>query len=164
MSVTRRIARPLLGSIFITGGLDALRHPEGKVGAAEPVVTKLRSTSLPLPAETEAVVRLNGGAQVAAGALLSAGKLPRLSAAVLIGSLLPTTWAGHRFWEHSEASTKANHQVHFFKNLSIIGGLILAAFDTEGSPSLGYRARRQAKAARKQARSTAGRAAAIVGS
>ena len=37
MSLTRVIARPLLSSVFIHGGLEALRHPESKVKAAEQV-------------------------------------------------------------------------------------------------------------------------------
>ncbi|CCH74232.1 exported hypothetical protein [Nostocoides australiense Ben110] len=36
MSLVRRIARPLLATIFITGGLDALRHPSSKAQAAPP--------------------------------------------------------------------------------------------------------------------------------
>ena len=35
--------------------------------------------------------------------------------------------------------------MHFLKNLGLLGGLILAAFDTEGQPSLGWRAKRQAR-------------------
>ena len=37
MTVVRRLARPMLASIFIVGGLDALRNPKSKVGAAEDV-------------------------------------------------------------------------------------------------------------------------------
>jgi hypothetical protein len=34
--------------------------------------------------------------------------------------------------------------MHFLKNLGLLGGLILAAFDTEGKPSVSWRARRRA--------------------
>lgn len=163
MTLSRRLARPLLGSIFVTGGLDSFRRPGSKVGPAEPVVGRLQKTPLPLPSDTEAVIRLNGGAQVVAGTLLSLGRLPRLSAAVLAGSLIPTTWAGHRFWEETDPSAKGGQQVHFFKNVAILGGLVLAAVDTEGSPSLGYRARRRAKAARKQARGARKQAQGVAG-
>jgi uncharacterized membrane protein YphA (DoxX/SURF4 family) len=99
---------------------------------------------LSLPAETKDVVRLNGAVQVAAGALLATGRVPRLAALALVASLVPTTLAGHRFWEESDPAAQAGQRIHFFKNLSLIGGLLLAAVDTEGSPSLGYRARRRA--------------------
>ena len=48
---------------------------------------------------TEDAVRINGGVQVAAGALLTLNKLPRLAALALAATLVPTTAAGHRFWE-----------------------------------------------------------------
>ena len=40
---------------------------------------------------------------------------------------------------------RAQQQMHFFKNLALLGGLILAAVDTEGEPSLGWRARRRGR-------------------
>ncbi|MDQ2724076.1 MAG: DoxX family protein [Acidimicrobiales bacterium] len=146
MTLSRRLARPLLASIFISGGLDALRHAETKVGAAEKVVGPL-SDKLPLPADTKTVVQANAAVQVGAGLLLAIGKVPRLSSLALIGSLVPTTVAGHRFWEETEPRAKSQQQVHFFKNLSLIGGLLIAAFDTGGAPSLGYRARHRASQA-----------------
>jgi hypothetical protein len=42
-------------------------------------------------------------------------------------------------------------RTHFLKNLAILGGLIIAATDTEGAPSLGWRARRAAKRAAQRA-------------
>jgi uncharacterized membrane protein YphA (DoxX/SURF4 family) len=142
--LTRRIARPLLAGVFISGGIDVLRNPEPRVQRAEPVTSKLAET-LPLPADAETLVQLNAVTHVVAGTMLALGKLPRLSAAVLAASLVPTTAAGHRFWEEESPQTKAMQRVHFLKNLAILGGLILAATDTEGAPSLGWRARRAAR-------------------
>ena len=34
MSLVRKIARPMLAAIFVVGGLDALRHPGGRVRKA----------------------------------------------------------------------------------------------------------------------------------
>lgn len=132
-----------MASIFITGGMAALRDPEARVGAAEKVLGPL-SARVPLPADTAGLVRANAVVQVGAGVLFSLGRMPRLAAVALLGSLIPTTVAGHRFWEESAAATKKQQEIHFFKNLAIIGGLVIAAFDTEGSPSIGYRARRRA--------------------
>ena len=70
---------------------------------------------------------------------------------MLATSLVPTTAAGHRFWEEESPQSKAMQQTHFLKNLSILGGLILAATDTEGAPSLGWRARRAARRAAEKA-------------
>src|SRR3954447_9376493 len=104
--LTRRIARPLMAGIFITGGIDVLRNPGPRVERAEPV-TKTLAETLPLPDDTETLVKINAGVQIAAGTLLALGKLPRLAAAVLAASLVPTTAAGHRFWEEEPGQAKA---------------------------------------------------------
>ena len=59
-------------------------------------------------------------------------------------SLIPTTLAGHRFWEEQDEMRRAQQRIHFFKNLSMLGGLMLAAVDTEGKPGLAWRAQHAA--------------------
>jgi uncharacterized membrane protein YphA (DoxX/SURF4 family) len=145
MSISRRVARPLLASEFIYGGIDAIRHPESKVEVAKVVTEHLREWLPALADDPATLVRLNGMMQVGAGGLLALGKFPRLAAVALIGSIIPTTYAGHRFWEESEEESRAQQRTHFFKNLGLLGGLILAALDTEGAPSLGWKTRRQAE-------------------
>lgn len=162
MTVVRRLARPLLSSMFITGGLDAVRHPSSEVPAAEPVAPPIARRLPYLPEDPETLVKLNGAVQVGAGAMLALGRFPRLSAALLAGSLVPTTLAGHRFWEEQDDARRAQQQVHFFKNLSMLGGLVLAAVDTEGQPSLAWRARHathHAAASTRRTRRTAKRSA-----
>jgi uncharacterized membrane protein YphA (DoxX/SURF4 family) len=144
MAVTRRIARPMLASIFVVGGLDALRHPAGKVDKAEVVTDRLGENGAGIPLDPETLVRINGVVQVGAGVLLATGRFRRLASLALIGSIIPTTYAGHRFWEETDPVTRAQQKMHFLKNLGLLGGLILAAFDTEGEPSLGWRAKRRA--------------------
>jgi uncharacterized membrane protein YphA (DoxX/SURF4 family) len=145
MALSRRIARPLLASIFIAGGIDALRNPEGKVKAAEAVVTPLSNGISSIPNDPETLVRLNGAVQVVAGSLLAVGRFRRLASVALIGSIVPTTYAGHRFWEETDDVTRAQQRIHFFKNLGLLGGLILAALDTEGQPGLSWRAKRRGR-------------------
>ena len=145
MTITRRIGRPLLSGIFVVGGLDAARHPENKVKKAERVTQPLVQLAPDgFPTDTETLVRLNGIVQVAAGSALALGKFPRLAALALIGSIIPTTVAGHRFWEETDDEARAQQMVHFLKNLGLLGGLIITAADTEGAPSLSWRAKRKA--------------------
>jgi putative oxidoreductase len=140
MTVVRRLARPMLASMFIVGGLDALRNPKSKVGAAEDVGPAIAAHLPYLPEDTEQLVKINGAAQVGAGLLLALGRFPRLSATVLVGSIVPTTLAGHRFWEiDDDPGRRAQQKIHFFKNLGLLGGLLLAAADTQGKPNLRYR-------------------------
>jgi putative oxidoreductase len=150
MSITRRIARPLLAASFVSSGIDTLRNPEPRVEMAEDVAPKI-AEPLPLPNETDQLVKINAVVQVVAGVLLAFGRLPRLAACALAGSLIPTTLAGHRFWEETDEAQRAQQQIHFLKNAGLLGGLLLAAVDTEGAPSLGWRAKRAARRVRKKA-------------
>jgi len=136
--LARRLARPLLASIFIFGGADAAQNPESKAGAADKVLGDWTPPGLE---NTTQVVRIDGIVKVGAGVLLALGKMPRLSSLALAGSLVPTTLAGHRFWEEQDPQAAKAQKLHLLKNASILGGLILAAVDTEGRPSVGWRAR-----------------------
>lgn len=196
--LVRRIARPLLSTVFISSGIDALRNPSGKAKMAEPVIdlidreavqpvaqkvaagassvvdeataatadvaeaapdertadaattaaTAVHDAAAPvrrvaiggLDLEDETYVRINGAVQVGAGLLLAVGKAPRLASTALAASLVPTTIAGHRFWEY-EGDERTAQQIHFMKNVGLLGGLLLAAVDTEGRPGLAWRAR-----------------------
>jgi uncharacterized membrane protein YphA (DoxX/SURF4 family) len=132
--------------MFIAGGVDAVRDPDGKVKAAEAVTEPLTNILPILPSDTATLVRLNGMVQVGAGGLLAIGKFRRLAALALIGSTIPVTYAGHRFWEEVDDDMRTQQRIQFLKNLGLLGGLIFAALDTEGAPSLGWRARRRTHA------------------
>lgn len=158
MTVSRLIARPMLASIFVVGGVAALRNAPALATTAAPVAGKIVPylqrvlPSAPIPTDPTTLVRINAGAQIAAGLALATGRAPRLSAALLGLSLVPTTAAGHRFWEVREEPARTQAKLHFFKNLSLIGGLIIATGDTDGKPGVAWRTRRVAKDARREAR------------
>jgi uncharacterized membrane protein YphA (DoxX/SURF4 family) len=44
-------------------------------------------------------------------------------------SMVPTTVAGHPFWEIDEPVKRSQQRVQFLKNLGILGGLLVVAFD-----------------------------------
>ena len=159
----------MLASIFVLQGLDTMRHPERVVPVAEPVVRPIANQVPVVPDQTEQAVRLNGAVQFVAGSLLALGKFPRLSSLAIAASLVPTTYAGHRFWEVDDKQDRARQRIHFLKNLSMFGGLLIAAADTGGNPSLAWRSRHAVEAARHDARLAArtarasGRAGAVAG-
>lgn len=145
MTVLRKVARPLLASMFVSGGYNAVRDPAPLVPAAEPVTDRVsptltRRTSL-LPEDPESLIRLNGAVQLGAGLLLALGRAPRLASAALAVTLVPTTLAAHRYWTIEDPEKRAAQRIHFFKNASLLGGLLIAAADTHGKPSLAYRTR-----------------------
>ena len=145
MAVLRAVARPMLASIFVVQGYQTWRYPDRVAARAEPVVRPVTDRVSVLPDETEQVVRLNGAVQCVAGSMLAMGWFPRLSAAVLAGTLVPTTLAGHRYWENEDKQERAQQRIHFLKNLTMMGGLLIAAADTSGSPSLAWRSRHAAR-------------------
>ena len=158
MTLVRHVARPLLASMFVYGGVNALRSAESSAQRAKPVADKLTATAdkvapnLPLPHDAKTLVQLNAGAQIAAGLALATGRAPRLSATVLAASLVPTTAAGHRFWEEIDPTIRGQQRLHFIKNLSMLGGLLLAAVDTEGKPGVAWRTRHAVTDVRREAK------------
>jgi putative oxidoreductase len=124
----RMAARVFTGSTYALLGYDASRVPGARVDQAAPALAILRKI-LPLPVEDAVMVRANGAVQAAAGALLALGILPRASAIILAGTLIPTTWAGHAFWTIEDPSARKLQRIHFHKNMAMIGGLLFAALD-----------------------------------
>ncbi|MFF2114500.1 DoxX family protein [Rhodococcus sp. ACS1] len=148
--LVRRIARPLLSAIFISGGIDALRNPAQKAQAAAPLIDKSTealpgSVTQKIPSDPETLVKINAAVQIGGGVLLATGKAPRLASLALAGSLVPTTVVGHDFWNETDPAKRAAQRTQFLKNVSLLGGLLIAAVDTEGKPSLGWRGRRAAR-------------------
>jgi len=127
VNVVRSLSRPMVAAMFVYGGFDALRHPDPKVPRAK-IVTDPITDLLPVD-DTDAVdiVLLNGAVQVGAGLTLALGVLPRLSAMLLAASLIPTTAAGHRFWEETDQRARSQQTIHFLKNVSMLGGLLAVA-------------------------------------
>ena len=124
----RPAARVLTGSTYVLLGFDALRAPGGRVEQAGPVLAAMRK-AVPLPDDDELLVRGNAGVMVAAGALLALGIAPRLSALALAGSLVPTTLAGHSYWQIEDPEVRKIQRIQFHKNMALIGGLLFAALD-----------------------------------
>lgn len=129
VAIVRSLARPLLASVFVTSGLQTVRHPEALAALAAPVALPIARRVPGLPRDARALVRLNGAVHLGAGAALACGVLPRVSALVLAASLVPTTLAGHAFWKETDPGRRMQHRAAFYGNVSVMGGLLLAAVD-----------------------------------
>ena len=115
MSIGRSSGHLHLSGIFIAEGARAFMEPGGRV-------KKVAEVGLPEPKQA---VELNGAVMVIGGTLLASGIAPKLAATVLIGSLVPTTLVGHAFWKEENEAGRKNQRTQFFKNLGLIGGLLL---------------------------------------
>ena len=114
MKSTRRLGGLLLAPLFIRGGWLAFKDPGARAKRAE---------RLGIP-EPELMTQVNGMTMVVAGSALGLGIFPRLAALVLAGTLVPTTLAGHPFWEEEDPGVRAQQELHFLKNLAVLGGLM----------------------------------------
>ena len=73
---------------------------------------------------------------------------------MLAATVVPTTMSAHLFWKEQDPQVRAQQKVQFLKNLGLLGGLLLAAVDTEGRPGLAYRAHMVGDSAQRTARQT----------
>ena len=144
----------MLAAVFVASGVDVLRNPGPRVAKAQDVAPQI-AEKLGLPKDTEMLVKVNAATHVVAGSLLAIGKFRRLSALALMASMVPTTYAGHRFWEMDDPQERAQNQTHFLKNLAVMGGLMLEVLDTEGRPSVGWLSRKAARSAASAAAASA---------
>ncbi|MGH3342336.1 MAG: DoxX family protein [Carbonactinosporaceae bacterium] len=150
MRLVRGVARPMLAAVFIADGLDSLRRPKARVGAVERL-GPAAARRLRLPENPETLVRVNGAAQVVCGLLLATSRSPRLASLALAATLVPATAGAHPFWEAPSGEERRNQLAHFLKNVGLCGGLLIAAVDTQGQPSVGWWARRAAHTAGEKA-------------
>ncbi len=144
----RRIARPLLSAVFIGQGVETLRNPTVGAEAAQPAMEGLRQLPDPVgtkvPTDPETFARINAAVQISGGLLLATGKVPRVASAVLAFTVIPGSLGHHQFWSETDSARKAEKRRGFLTDISLLGGLIIAAADTAGKPSLGWRGRQAA--------------------
>ena len=159
MTLSRLIARPMLASIFVVGGVNALKNAPKLAAKAAPVTDELvaagaegRATA-PLPEDPVTLVRLNAARPDRRRP--GPGHRARLRGSPRPCS--PRRWCrppppGTGSGRSTTRQQRNQQQLHFFKNVSLLGGLLIAAGDTEGKPGVAWRARRAAKDARREAR------------
>ncbi|MEV4627617.1 DoxX family protein [Micromonospora sp. NPDC049523] len=144
MRPVRTVARTLLSGIFVVSGAQAVATPKPFMARAQRVTDRvaplMARTSPRLPTDPETLVRVNGTVQLVGGLMLATGYFPRTAAAVLAGTLVPTTLAGHSYWREDDPTQRRRQRTELLKNLGLFGGLLLAAVDNEGRPGLRWRA------------------------
>src|SRR5215470_5379158 len=87
MRPVRKAAHAMLGAIFVVEGARALADPEPLVGKAKPTLDRLAPVwnRMPdkVPTDHRTLIRANGAAQFAGGALLMTGRFTRVAALLL---------------------------------------------------------------------------------
>jgi uncharacterized membrane protein YphA (DoxX/SURF4 family) len=158
MSLLRFVARSMLASYFVINGVKALRHPEEFVADAQPLADKvlpLLASALPaeargyLPEDTAGFVKCNGALQIVGGLSLATGLGRRLGAGVLALTMVPHVLVANPLKAKGAERTVVGSQLN--KNLALLGGVLLAAQDTEGKPNIAWRVRTQKQLLSKEA-------------
>lgn len=120
------VARIMMSIIFLNSGYGKIMNFEGT--SAYMAAKGMPLVSLFLVGAI--VVEIGGGLS------LLLGLKARWGALSLFLFLIPTTLIFHKFWG-LEASEAAMQQIHFLKNLTIMGGLLAVAAAGARQPGLG---------------------------
>ncbi|PZP28976.1 MAG: DoxX family protein [Kocuria rhizophila] len=154
MSIVRRLARPLLATGYVAGGVEAFRDSSAAAEKLDPVLKQVEQVLpqvRPVTANRAQVAQGIAAAQVLAASALALSKLPRLSASVLLGTTAINTYVQYQSSDTSTKEAKSNRRNNVFKNLSLVGAVMIASVDTSGNPSLAWRASHLADDVRKNA-------------
>ena len=109
------IGRVVLVVIFIKSGVDKLMAPAG-------LTTLLTNKGFPQPMM---FAYLAGAAEVALGILVAIGWKTRIAALALIAFVVFATLLAHNFWAMTDVAARRANEINFYKNLSIIGALLM---------------------------------------
>lgn len=147
----RRLARPMLSTVFVVQGIDSLLNTPRASEAVRPTLEGLQKLPEPvgprIPDNPTVVARATGAIQVVAAVCLATGRMPRVAAATLAATVIPANLGDHMFWDEADPVAKKRKRRDFATDVSLVGALILASADTAGKPSLGWRGRRAGRRA-----------------
>jgi putative oxidoreductase len=110
------VGRVLLGLIFALSGFQKLMGFSG-------LIANIAGKGLPMP---EVLAVLTVVIELGAGLLLVVGWKARWAAFLLFLFIIPVSLVFHNFWTMEGAQAAVN-KVQFLKNVSIMGGMLLAA-------------------------------------
>jgi putative oxidoreductase len=115
------IGRVLLVALFIKSGVEKLIAPAGLTGM-------LSQKAFPMPMLLAYVA---GVTEVLLGVLVAIGWQARIAAFGLIGFTIVASLIAHNYWDMTGPARRAN-ETAFWKNLAIIGGLMMLIWTGAG--------------------------------
>lgn len=124
--MTRGLARPLLASWFVYSGVRSALEPEERAATVDPIVQPvLREAGVDV--STADVVRGHGIATAVAASVLALSRAPRTAGLALTGLSVLTVASNTPFWNLPEGPERDAARDQFLKDLSLVGGVLLAA-------------------------------------
>lgn len=138
--LVRRLAQPMIASLFIAQSWEALRHPQPHVDASREKVDRVTTAAGigPVsPGQLTTIVRAHAGLTLALGIRVALGRTPRTSATLLALATAPVV--SLYMPENVEEAKDPDISGPFLQRLAALGGLVMIAGDRGGKPSLGWR-------------------------
>jgi putative oxidoreductase len=109
------LGRILLGGYFIMSGYNHFKALGMLTGYAQ-------SKGVPMPKES---VVLTGVMMFLGGLGILLGVYQGFSILLLSVFLLVATFKMHQYWKESDPTAKMNEQIHFYKNLGLLGAVLM---------------------------------------
>lgn len=145
----RAIARPLLASWFIYGGIESVLEPERRALRASPVVAPVLVEAGLEDIKVTDMVKVHGVATIAAASVLALSRAPKTAGVALAGLAAVTAVAGRPFWRIEDEQERLQERERFMVNVSLLGATVLAATSGHGSRHTARVRAKKAKAAEK---------------
>ena len=118
MDVVELIGRLAFAAIFVSSGPNHLLKREQMTAYAR----SAGAAAAPL------FVPLTGLMIIAGGLLVAIGAWVDLGAALIVAFLIPTSFFMHGFWRYDDPMERQNQQIHFMKNVAMIGGALVLIY------------------------------------
>lgn len=136
-NLLRLLARPMLASVFVFDGLDALRNPDDHVERFKKIEPALEKLGLPpvLTSDAKLLSRLAGAVTAITATGLALGKYPRTCAAILAAVNFPITVVNNPIWVAKTDRERQDYSRGLIVGASLAGGLGMAILDNNGQPS-----------------------------
>jgi len=115
MSVIFLIGRIIFGGYFIKAGFSHFKHVTHLSGYAA-------SKGVPSP---KLAVRFSGLLALIGGLSILLGIWPGVGIISLLVFMVPVTYMMHPYWKEKDANMRMADNVQFFKNVAIIGALLM---------------------------------------
>lgn len=109
------LGRIILGGYFIKNGISHFQHLEGNTGYAQ-------SKGVPMAKQS---VMATGLMMLLGGLGILLGVYVELSVGLLVLFLLGTLVKMHRYWEVADPMARMGEHINFYKNLALIGALLM---------------------------------------
>jgi len=124
-NVVTLAGRILMSAIFIFAAI-------GKISAFQGTVAYAASAHVPMP---QVAIAVAIAVELLGGIAILAGFQTRIAAWIVFLYLIPTSIFFHNFWA-MEGMARMNNQIHFLKNVAIMGGLLILAANGAGGASI----------------------------